>query len=429
MVLWPLGGNVNTNLKILLCLTFLFSMTSLIYADENLVKNNRHVVGDIEIISQAIEKDGSADVIVWLRDNQYTSPDYTEDFVKKRSEIAKVENEVLSVFLPEEFKLRFRYIVNNGFSGTVTKEGFEKLLMSPLVEEIYLNGVFHKVLAESRPLINASVVDNMGVTGSGIGVCVLDTGVDYTHPALGGCFGPGCKVIMGYDFCNGASCSGFNDSDPMDEDGHGTHVSGIIASSDSTYKGISPNVKIAALKVMNASGDGTWDALTAGLDFCTLYAQTFNIKIMTMSLGGGGPYGKTASPCPNYSNKAILTAFKNGIFVDVASGNSGFNNGVSYPACAPGATSVGATDDVADTIVSFTNLGIDLDLLAPGSVIDSTALGGGFVAKSGTSMAAPHVAGVAALMYELNPALAPKTIEAIMQVTGVPRYGILFSKG
>ncbi len=378
---------------------------------------------EVQELQNAFEQSNEVDVIIWLKDNQFTSPEYQEDYDLKRAEIRKIQDRVLSTLDENEFHLKYRYIITNGFAGRLSRSGYRKLLQSPDVNSIYLDRVVKASLDESRALIDADDVQSLGVDGSGVDVCVLDTGIDYTHPALGGCFGPGCKVVMGYDFCNGPYCTYANDTNPMDENGHGTHVAGIVASSDSTYRGIAPGVTLGALKVMNASGEGTFGAVAAGIDFCTLYAVPFNTKVITMSLGDGNSY--TVGNCPTGLSPVIQNALQAGVFVDAASGNEGYTTGISYPACALGVTSVGATYDEGsqiDQVTSFTNRGVNLDLLAPGSMITSTAFGQTFADAQGTSMAAPHVAGLAALLYVIRQNSTPSYVENVMKLTGKQIY-------
>ncbi len=443
---------------------FVFAQDNLFKTDDKLELNEKSLsdifgknvkdavfdefIDDRDKIVNEFENNDKLEVIIWLKNNDFTSPAYQDDLDKKREEIGKLQDEALALFGEDEFKLKYKYIITNGFAGSITKEGFQKLIDDDLIGEIYLDGTVYLNLAESRSLINATNVEPMGYGGQGVTVCTIDTGVDYTHPDLGGCFGPGCKVIAGYDFCNGPSCSGGVDPDPMDERGHGTHVAGIVSSSNVTYRGVAPNANIMAIKVFNNnSNEGApISAVTAGIDFCTNYAQPFNLKVITMSLGDHVAY--TPQNCPTVYNNAIQNAVNSGIFVDASSGNDNLIGGVSSPACAPNVVSVGGTYDGAlglqiwssctdlttgaDKIMCLTNRGSNLDLLAPGASITSTALGGGFINFGGTSMAAPHVAGLAALMYQVDSSLSAVGIERIMKSSGKPIYdsatGLTFSR-
>src|SRR3989344_5880671 len=144
---------------------------------------------------------------------------------------------------------------NNYIAAEVTKSELEQLKSNPNVKGVYYDDIVKVSLDASANKIGAKSVwpyyiNNKNITGAGQTVCVIDTGINYTHPALGGCFGDGCKVVDGYDF---TTCSLFNYStgscvtakarsgNVLDDQGHGSHVAGIVASSDATYKGIAPN--------------------------------------------------------------------------------------------------------------------------------------------------------------------------------------------
>lgn len=155
----------------------------------------------------------------------------------------------------EKVKAKYQKVIN-GIMLNVSDSEANEIKKSPYVKAIYPNYEVHTTLMDSVPLINADDVwqmtDSQGqaITGKDITIAIVDTGVDYTHPDLGGCFGINCKVIGGYDFIN-------NDEDPMDDHGHGTHCAGIAAG-NGALKGVAPDAKIYAYKVLNFDGDG-WD--------------------------------------------------------------------------------------------------------------------------------------------------------------------------
>lgn len=156
-----------------------------------------------------------------------------------------VVDDVVASLSEDEFEMNSRRF--NGFSGLTTQEGFEKLINDPRVEAIYKNRIVSAALDTSVPLINANDVWNLGYTGDGVKICVIDTGVNATHPNLQG------KIIDEYCYCatsdsviGSADCcpDGSEQSDDAeDNNGHGTHVVGIIASQNNTYKGVAPNAE------------------------------------------------------------------------------------------------------------------------------------------------------------------------------------------
>lgn len=331
------------------------------------------------------------------------------------------EESVISTLSESEFTLDYKFSIMNSFSGFVTKEGLDKLEKNPRVLFIEAQRGLSVGLDDTTSIINATDAWESGYSGEGVAVCVLDTGVNYTHPALGGCFGSGCKVVGGYDYCQGNSCFQ-QDSDPMDEDdvklGHGTHVAGIVASNDTTYKGVAPNASIIAMKVCNDGSYCGTNAIKKAVDWCVNNASIYNIKVITLSIYDGEEYGSDCNPVGKVAaTTALNNANDSGIFVDAISGNDRHRQGISWPGCVRGVTSVGATTNI-DTIWVDSNTGPNLDLLAPGDSIHSTSYQGGLVSFSGTSMAAPHVAGAAALLFERDPTLFPDQVKDIFQETG-----------
>jgi len=191
--------------------------------------------------------------------------------------------------------LKRKYLTINAFSGTVSAEGLAKLADDPDVERIVPNREVHAFLAESKAVTNASetwklVYNGTNLTGSGETVCVIDTGVDYTHPNMGGCTstsnlndGSCAKVPGGYDFVN-------TDQNPIDDHNHGTHVAGIVASANETYRGIAPDARIIAIKALDSAGNGVFGDVAAGIEWCTYNASLFNVSVISMSLGTSTVY-------------------------------------------------------------------------------------------------------------------------------------------
>lgn len=347
--------------------------------------------------------------------------------------------------LEEDIVVEHSFSVFNGFVANVTEEGLEKLVDSELVEQVYEVKPIELLLTGSVPLINANDVWNFSVTGYNItgeneAVCVIDTGVNYSHQVFGACSndtflaGNCTKVISGYDYGN-------DDTDPMDHNSHGTHVAGITASNDSTYKGVAIGAKIVALKVFTDAGAGSTAAAISAIDWCVSNSSRFNISVITMSLAvttGSGAEIFHASSCDTADMSGLARtasqAAASGIFVSAAAGNTGNSSGITSPACGENVTSVGSVTK-SDAISGY-NAAVILDLLAPGSSITSAILSG-FGSKSGTSMATPHVAGAAAVLtqywkkvYGITP--KPDEITWRLKVRGVKindtRNSIIFPR-
>ena len=221
-----------------------------------------------------------------------------------------------------------------------------------------------------------SGVTPIPVTGGGVRVAVMDTGIDYTHSELA------ANYRGGVDYVN-------NDNDPMDDHWHGTHVAGTIAAvlNGSSVTGVAPDVDLYGVKVLSSSGSGSFSWVISGLDWCVAN----NIDVVNLSLGSSGDPGSTV-------RAAFDNAWAAGIVIMSSAGNAGAGtNTVGFPAQYNSAIAIASTDS-ADARSSFSSTGPAVELAAPGSSILSTYPGNSYATASGTSMACPHAAGVAALV-------------------------------
>ncbi len=251
--------------------------------------------------------------------------------------------------------------------------------------------------------------------GGAVTVAVTDTGIDPSQPELDGNLWVNSREVPGngrdddgngvVDDVNGVNFSaGLNSGNPYDGDGHGTHVSGTIAAESGNgigVAGVNPQAKILAAKFLTDSGSGSTSDAIRAID----YARSMGAKVMNASWGGGG------------ASQALEAAIaKSGMLFVAAAGNDGANNDEDphYPSSyeLDNIVSVAATTQ-SDSLASFSNYGsCSVDLTAPGYQILSTLPGGRYVSWSGTSMAAPHVAGVASLLAARDPKLTPLEIKA-----------------
>jgi thermitase len=248
------------------------------------------------------------------------------------------------------------------------------------------------------PKIQAPAAWDLG-QGAGVQVAVLDTGVDMRHTDLAG------QVVAGPDMVD-------RDEQPQDEQGHGTHVAGTIAALTNNnlgVAGVAPAAKVLAIRVLDAQGSGSLSDIADGV----LEAVKRGAKIINMSLGGDSD-GQTL-------RAAIAEATAAGVLVVVAAGNDNTSR-ATYPAAYPGVLAVGATT-ASDQRASFSNYGTYVGIAAPGDRILSTKLGGGTTSLSGTSMASPHVAAAAALVWGANPSLTAAQVRAALTRTGAPVTG------
>lgn len=263
-----------------------------------------------------------------------------------------------------------------------------------------------------------------GVTGQGIGVAVIDTGVA-PHKDLRG------RIVAFHDVVNGRP-------DPYDDHGHGTHVSGLVAgdgaASAGFIKGMAPSANIIGVKVLDGGGSGEFSDVIKGIQWAVDNKERYNIKVLNMSLGAYIETSYKDDPVV----QAVEAAARAGITPVVAAGNSGPGaSTVGTPGNAPNAVSVAAVDDRGtpwrwdDRIALFSSRGptaIDNeqkpDLAAPGvAVMSLKANSNGYVPMSGTSMASPIVAGAAALLSQAHPDATPAEIRDALMSTAHTLWG------
>jgi serine protease AprX len=315
-------------------------------------------------------------------------------------------------------------------SADVTPNGLEEILGTcSHVRKVYLNREVRALLDVAVPAAKANNVvrNNTVLTGEGVTIAVIDTGI-HPHPDLG-------DRIKGFvDLVN-------NEPDPYDDNGHGTHCAGDVAASGK-YAGPAPRANLVGVKVLNKLGSGSLDTVMAGVDWCIKNIagdSPFKIDIISMSLGS------TATQGDDPMVRAVERAWDAGIVVVVAAGNEGPNYGtVASPGISQKVITVGALDDKNsvdrgdDDVASFSSRGFQNvadalnkpDLLAPGVNIVSLRSPNSYLDKlqksarvendyfvlSGTSMATPICAGVAALIKQRMPGATPQQVKDMLKM-------------
>lgn len=294
-----------------------------------------------------------------------------------------------------------------GSAMIATPNAIRVLAQRPDVEMIWLDEEVHTLLNVSVPLIDVPPVWAEGITGKGVLVGIVDTGIDHQHPDLTG------RIKSSKDF------TGEGDTD---NNGHGTHVAGIVggtgAASQGKYRGVAYECDYVIAKVLKGNGSGLMSDVIAGMEFCV----DEGAQVLNLSLGGG-----TANDGTDAISVACDNAVDAGVVVCVAAGNSGPGaKTVGSPACARKVITVGATDK-QDGIANYSSRGptsdgrIKPDVCFPGSSITSarakgTAMGipvnDFYTTASGTSMATPHATGTCALLLQKVPTLKPAEIKA-----------------
>ncbi|KAI0866777.1 subtilisin-like protease PR1K [Xylaria cubensis] len=310
-------------------------------------------------------------------------------------------------------KVDYTYNSNQftGFAASMTAEEVEALQNMPDVEYIEHDAIIRASATQTGADWGLARLSNTSPSSStytyddsaGEGVCayVVDTGIDVDHPDFEG---------------RATFASNQVDNDDTDGNGHGTHVSGTIGSK--TY-GVAKKVSLYAVKVLGADGSGTNSGVIAGMDFVVTDAPDRDCPkgvVVNLSLGGG---------VSSAVNEAAANVVSAGHFMAVAAGNEAEDASNSSPASEPSVCTVGATDKT-DALSYFSNFGKLVDVLAPGSDIESTWPGGNTNTISGTSMASPHVAGIGAYFLGLGAASPENLCDYIASqaqtgaISGVP---------
>src|SRR3989344_2093578 len=383
--------------------------------------------------------------------------DYKTELINKQEDFKAKSSGILEKDITDAIRHQFTDTFN-GMSLNINSADALKLKTLPTVKEVYSNTKVYTSLMDSIPLIDVNDVWDLGYTGVGVKIAIIDTGIDYTHSDLGGCFGAGCKVEGGYNII-------YNNDDPMDDHGHGTHVA-ATAAGNGILNGVAKDATLYAYKVISVQGTGTADNVMAGIE----RAVQDNVDIISMSLGGSGTPDDPMS-------RAVDTVTESGIVVVIAAGNSGPSNfSIGSPGTARGAITVGATykkdyqafwwtctpgtstqcgtcgadgrvwcdywhdiNPLVNQVTAFSSRGpttlstIKPDVVAPGAIIcaaryDSLfptnqspyyypCLDGYHVQLAGTSMATPLAAGTVALIKQAHPTWTPAEIKATLKGT------------
>ena len=343
----------------------------------------------------------------------------------------------------DDFQVTNRWHHVNGFAGVMRESALAKLAGDARVLRVDADSGGSGHLAQSVPMIGGNLVRAMGHTGYGITVAVLDSGVNLTHPDLRDrivdqqCF---CTNDGGTGCCPNGQTVQSGAGAAADDHGHGTNVTGIIASNGTVSSpGVAPGVKFVSVKVLDHNNrfSNTAQVITA-LEW--LYDHHPEVRVINMSLGTDAAYAGycDSANASTMAQARIIDLFRaRGTLVFASSGNSASSTVMGAPACVRSTVSVGAVYDgnngqisfgsvctdattTADQITCFTASNSTLDLLAPGAVITSDGSNGSLSSYIGTSQASPHCAGSAAVLLAMQPQLTPAQIESLLKTTGKP---------
>lgn len=288
----------------------------------------------------------------------------------------------------------------NGFVADLSPDEVEEISNNPNVVSIEPDRIVEVNETQVSPTWGLDRIDqrtlplnssyNYNSNGSGVTAYIIDTGVYSGHSEFTG------RVVNGFTAINDGKGT-------EDCHGHGTHVAGTVAG---TVYGVAKQATIVPVRVLSCSGSGSYSGVIAGIDWTVSHHQAGVPAVANMSLGGGAS---------SAVNAAVARAVADGITYVVAAGNENSNACTRSPASAPDAITVAASTSV-DSRASFSNWGTCVDIFAPGQSITSAYIGGAtrITSMSGTSMASPHVAGVAALYLGSNPSATPAVVTSTL---------------
>ncbi|MEM7802268.1 MAG: S8 family serine peptidase, partial [Chloroflexota bacterium] len=411
----------------------IFSLNSLFQPSQAAIAQNDPVVGQL---SDKAAESGTVRVIVRLNIpfepvGDLDSPQAVND---QLFQIDRVQDALVESISAEGVKVTADFKTIPFIGLEVDTNGLDALLESEYILSIEEDVPEPPLLRSSGDLFGANAAYEHNVTGEGQTIAILDTGVERDHDAFyndqgdsrivsEACYSsitansqtvcPG-GVEASTAAGSGTDCvdsvSGYSDAE--DDCTHGTHVAGIAAGYDDDQQvyGVAPEANIIAIQVFSlftSVNDCVYSddcVLTyrsdqiLGLERVYELRNTYNIASANMSLGGG----KYTAACDSDSRKTIIDNLASvGIATVIAAGNSGYVDGVGAPACISTAITVGSTDD-DDTVASYSNIGPQIDLVAPGTSIFAAVPSNAYDTKQGTSMAAPQIAGAWALIKELD---------------------------
>jgi serine protease AprX len=376
---------------------------------------------DSQITEEFEQGKESVRVIVILEDEEVNNN------IMRTLSIEETEKKEIMNIIPQE-KIDYEFISFNGFSADLTKEEIYSLEKESSVKKIEYDEIMHPLLQDTTPLIGAvsawnSQLDGINLTGTEETVCVIDTGVYYLHPDLGGGYGEGYKILAGYDF-------GDNDDDftgSLSSMQHGTGVSGIVSASGG-INGVAKGSNLVFGKVMNSEGIIYSSKVNQAIEWCTSNSEIYNISVISLSLGSTTLYDNYCDSYQQSEFNVIRNAVAKNISVVAGTGNKRNYTSICSPACLSNTIAVGGSSK-SDFIVSGAN-SWDLEMLvAPSGILSTCVFGASCVVDglytyySGTSFSTPHVSGAIAIINQYlrlkKRTMTPKQIESLLYGTGI----------
>ena len=333
------------------------------------------------------------------------------------------------------FEVQFRYWLIDSIAGKVNINLIPTIIELPGVVFVELDGRLEIQMNDVNEVHDVTQVwDETGYTGAGSVVAIIDTGIDSDHVGLDDIddsnYTNDTKVIAFYDAVNYPELTSGTEIKAYDDQGHGTHCAGITAGTgapDFQYKGVAPKAQLVGVKVLDSGGSGSFATVMAGMEWTVEKRHVFNIRAASMSLGGPGAIEWTSSEEESV-NRMGNEMMREGVALFIAAGNSAFSAQIGTPGSAEDVITVGALDKNTAIAVYSSQGPTEEGRVKPNiAFVGSSVMapdfntGDGYTSKSGTSMATPGAAGLAALMYQANPDLSPFDIRNIMQETATYR--------
>ena len=395
------------------------------------------------------------EVLWWENTNMDENNDYIHDAIWIAAENNRYEyldeNNMISVIVDFDhtptiedelmleknvlFEVQFRYWLIDSIAGKVHINLIPKIIELPGVVFVELDGRLEIQMNDVNEVHDVTQVwEETGYTGAGSVVAIIDTGIDSDHVGLDDIddsnYTNDTKVIAFYDAVNSPELTNGTEIKAYDDQGHGTHCAGITAGTgapDFQYKGVAPKAQLVGVKVLDSGGSGSFATVMAGMEWTVEKRHIFNIRAASMSLGGPGAIEWTSSEEESV-NRMGNEMMREGVALFIAAGNSAFSAQIGTPGSAEDVITVGALDKNTAIAVYSSQGPTEEGRVKPNiAFVGSSVMApdfntvDGYTSKSGTSMATPGAAGLAALMYQANPDLSPFDIRNIMQETATYR--------
>jgi serine protease AprX len=381
------------------------------------------------------DKDGIQDNIWIAMDNtqyEWVDEEGRIDVIVDFDHLPTVADELLLEDEVDFIHLHTFHLIDS-IAGSVPVERIEALSVLPGVVMVELDGVLEIANSDVKDTHGVwDIYEETGYDGAGSVVAIIDTGIDGSHAGLDDLDDDNStndpKVIAFYDVVNNPGLTNGTEIFPYDDQGHGSHCAGTTAGTGApTYEhtGMAPQAQLVGVKVLDSGGSGSFAGVMMGMEWTVDKRHDFNIRAASMSLGGPGLIEMTSAEEESVARMANEMV-RSGIALFIAAGNSAVSAQIGTPGSAEDVITVGALDKGDDPgIAIYSSQGpteegrIKPNIAFVGSNVMSVAFntGTGYTDMSGTSMATPGAAGIAALMYQANPELSPFDVRNIMQET------------